>query len=157
MCCIGEIILQRPILRKSYSKCSVLDLAYESIFLAYSQPASVFVLALNVVCVVLYILWQPIFEPRKLGDNRTHNNRTLCQVRKTTKFWVWIWIRSRGGHQVLWIPKLFNGRYRVFQGSLYPLYSSWRHRITSTGKVGFTTKPLKSTTLVGCRWLYVTR
>ena len=33
-----------------------------------------------------------------------------------------------------------NGWYRVLQGSLYPLGSSWRHRITSTGKVGFSKK-----------------
>ena len=33
-----------------------------------------------------------------------------------------------------------NDRYRVFQCSLYPSYSSWRRGVGFTGKVGFTTK-----------------
>ena len=61
LCCIAEMIIQRP-----YSKCSVLGLACEIIFWLYSHPASVFVLALHVVCVVV-LPWKDSFlSPKSL-------------------------------------------------------------------------------------------
>ena len=42
-----------------------------------------------------------------------------------------------------------NGWYQGFQCSLYPLYGSWKHRITSKGKVGFSGK-VKATVKVSC-------
>ena len=35
---------------------------------------------------------------------------------------------------------MFNGRYGVFHSFIYSLYSSWRHRKTSTDKVGLSAK-----------------
>ena len=44
-----------------------------------------------------------------------------------------------------------NGWYQVVQCSLYPLYGSWRFRIASTGKVGFSSKV--SATVKVSRWV----
>ena len=58
------------------------------------------------------ILWKPFIEPWKLHDNRTHDNRTVRQVRKTYEISMNM-VRSHGGGGAPGIVKVTNQLYWI--------------------------------------------
>ena len=84
---------------KTYSKRSVLDLACESIFcLIPSMPQCLsWLWMLSVLsstsCDNPFLSLKSFMITELMTDNRTLRQ----QVRKTTKFWVWIWLDHVGG------------------------------------------------------------